>query len=65
MNPHIKKMLLGGAMLFIGWTIIMAAIVELIPQLILVGFLAYALTLIGFATGIYGVVMYVKQGFTN
>lgn len=60
-NKSIKSMIVGGVMLVVGWLILMAAVIDVIPRYIWLSFTAYALTLVGFVIGIIGVLSYIKQ----
>lgn len=54
-------MIIGGTMLVIGWLVIFAATLYLIPQIIWLELLAYAVTLFGFGLGMVGAISYIKK----
>ncbi len=65
MKTSVKRMIIGGIMLLVGWLIIMGAVIDIIPQLVWLAFLAYGLSLFGFVIGIVGVVMYARTEGKN
>lgn len=53
-------MIVGGAMLLVGWVILMGIVVEVIPAHIVLSMSAYALTLIGFMVGMMGAIAKIR-----
>ncbi len=53
-NPK-RQMLIGGAMVILGWLAIWAMVLELIPRPIEAYMAAYIISLIGFGLGMFGV----------
>ncbi|NMB39601.1 MAG: hypothetical protein GX994_08580 [Firmicutes bacterium] len=61
MNLSKRRIVFGGILLLTGWLIILGAVVGIVPQLVWLAFVAYAMTLAGFVIGIIGVIMYVQS----
>ena len=53
-------MIVGGTMLVIGWLILMAVVVEVLPTHIGLSLSAYAMTLVGFMVGVMGVIAKIR-----
>ncbi|MCK9524740.1 MAG: hypothetical protein M0R49_02275 [Limnochordia bacterium] len=52
-NPK-RQMLIGGMMAFLSWLVILAMVVEILPQIIEMYMAAYIVSLVGFAIGMFG-----------
>ncbi|HKM43114.1 MAG TPA: hypothetical protein VJZ70_03890 [Limnochordia bacterium] len=49
-----RQMLIGGTMAFVSWLVIFAMVVEILPQHIELYMVAYIVSLVGFAIGMFG-----------
>lgn len=59
MHPK-RQMLVGGITLFAGWFLLLAMVIEMIPNIVWLSVVSYALSLIGFMIGILGVVSLIQ-----
>jgi len=60
MSRDVKQMILGGAMLIVGWLILMGMVLEIVPSYIFLSLFAYALTVMGFMIGVMGALMRIR-----
>lgn len=58
---NLRRIIIGGLLLIVGWLVIMAGTAELIPPHVGLGLLAYALSLFGFLLGLMGTIMYMRN----
>ncbi len=57
MRTSLRWITVGGILLVIGWLILLAEVIEIIPKYIWLSFVSYAVSLVGFIVGIVGIVM--------
>ncbi|MDI9460121.1 MAG: hypothetical protein QM373_10460 [Bacillota bacterium] len=55
-----RHMLIGGTMLVVGWVVIFAMVLEVIPSPIWLNMVAYAVTIFGFMLGMVGVMTHIR-----
>lgn len=60
-----RQMLIGGTMLVLGWLVVFAIVLGLIPAHIWLSMAAYSATLIGFMIGIVGVVSHIRTNLRD
>lgn len=58
-------MLVGGAMLVVGWLMTFAVVLGILPSYIWLNMVAYAITLVGFMIGIIGVVSQIRLNLSQ
>jgi len=62
MMRSMKMMWTGGVMLIVGWLIIFAVILGLLPETFFVNFFGYAVSFTGLLVGLVGVLDHVRPG---
>jgi|GEM_PF-729535 len=62
MRTPLRWLINGGLTLLLGWLILLLVVVDVIPPIVWLELTAYVLTVIGFITGIIGVIMFARIG---